>query len=69
MQEDCFWFTEKDEDGDDIVRAMCIECHKKKNVGMFWPGKVQGYGDYDLNCAICETSIYKREDDEAKTAS
>lgn len=69
MREDCFWFTEQDKDGDDIVRAMCTKCHREKGIGMFWLGSIQGYGDYDLNCAVCETPIYKREEDETKTAS
>ena len=64
VQEDSYWFVE-----DDVVKAMCAECASKisKQNLWFWEGSVRGYGDYDLNCSVCEDHpIYLRNENDTK---
>jgi len=42
--------------------AMCLNCHKTHEFGWFWPGKIKGYGNYDLKCSICGEWINKKKD-------
>ncbi len=64
MQEDCYWYL--DESSEPRIVAKCVECNKKDNLGWFWNGKKIGYGDYDLNCSICNKVIYKKDEKEQK---
>jgi len=70
IQNDSYWYTEKDSNDEEIVKAMCVECHKLKlkelktnTFGWYW-SKSKGYGDYDLKCSVCESDIYLRGKDE-----
>lgn len=55
----CYYFLK-----DDIVKAMCSECHllNKSIVSWQWNGGVFGYGDNDIMCSICGKTIYKHEE-------
>jgi len=64
MKNDCYWFASEKEGK---MCAMCVNCHKEKKFGWFWPGSEVGYGDYDLQCEICKHPIYQRELNEAET--
>lgn len=58
IQKDCWIYIKE---GDNHMSAKCSECHKKDATGWYWPGESKGYGDYDVNCAICGEPINKRE--------
>jgi hypothetical protein len=64
IREDCFWFV-----ADEQVKAMCVPCHRERKENFwFYPGKEKGYGDYDLQCAVCGRDIYKRADSDSNSA-
>jgi hypothetical protein len=62
VQEDCYFFV--DENIPENIRpmsALCVECHKNKEVGWFWEGSSRGYYIYDIKCSVCGKDIYKIE--------
>jgi len=59
---DCYWYVdERIPEAERKMMAMCAKCHKSHGFGWFWEGSALGYGDYDLKCSICETTIHQRE--------
>lgn len=58
-KEDCYFAVDNDSD---IIKAICVECHEKNEIGWFWNGKELGYGNYDLNCHFCNKIINKKEE-------
>lgn len=71
IQEDCCFYAAGEEDQpfeEKRIRAMCMECYGKLGYpkGLWnWPGKTQGYGDYDLRCSMdgCDNIIHQRSDE------
>lgn len=60
-----YWYTDHSiEEKNRVIKVMCVECYNlnKSNTleTWFWPGEEKGYGDYDLNCSICNQEIYKK---------
>ena len=63
-KEDCYWYVNKNASGEEFMKAMCLRCHEKNNdAGWFWQGSNLGYGDYDLQCNICNHIIYQRKNE------
>jgi hypothetical protein len=63
VKEPSYWYESQQK-----MKAACVECKKKHSLkGFFWPGHLYGYGDYDLNCSICNKELHKR-DNEAETS-
>ena len=63
MGENCYFFTEKRQDGEEYMTARCVPCHEKnqKQPGWFWPGELKGYGPYDIICTSCGKKIHSTE--------
>ena len=59
---DCYWYIKEEK-----MVAACVECNNQELKSWFWAGSEQGYGDYDLECSICQKIIHKRNN-ETKTA-
>lgn len=59
IQKNCYWIVDDAEDPK--MKAICTKCHKIKKIGWFWDGEKKGYGDYDLNCDVCNEIINKRD--------
>jgi hypothetical protein len=53
-----FWIDNSLNEEDQIVVAICEECQKtqKKENAWFWK---DGYGNFDVNCHICNCFIKK----------
>jgi hypothetical protein len=68
IQEDCFYYIESGVLLEEArIRAACVECKLQNKIPgdpMFWPGKVKGYGDYDLYCSLCNRPINVRKKDD-----
>jgi hypothetical protein len=62
MKKDCYWFVDKTNPEEQTIQAMCLDCHRTNQLGWFWNGERQGYGDYDLFCSICNKPIYIRRE-------
>ena len=68
--EDCYFFVEGEKEGEQIIRCLCLECHKTKfRMGWFYNAKRQGYGPFDYKCAKCEKIIFKGNQDEENQAN
>ena len=50
----CYFYV-----SDGIIKALCIECHKNKKEGWFWPG---GFGDEEIKCSVCNKIINAKKD-------
>ena len=62
IQEDSFWWHDTSlPEEEQCMRGLCVKCATERGIGMFWPGKRMGYGNYDLNCFLCNTPIYLRD--------
>lgn len=69
VKKSCYWWVDPllSEDKKKFV-AICEECYKNvkeenpsiKN-SWYWDGTKLGYGNYDLSCHFCNTSIHKAE--------
>lgn len=70
IQKDCFFYIESGVKYEDSrIRAACIECKNKlPSDPMFWSGSLNGYGDYDLYCSICNKPIYVRDENDDTTS-
>jgi hypothetical protein len=63
MSAPCFWYVNEEK-----VTAICVTCQQEHKIeGWYWPGDEKGYGDYDLDCFLCKTTIHKREDETQTT--
>ncbi len=72
LQANSYWYKEKDERGEEILRVMCVGCFNehvydkdKVEIISFWNGAKMGYGDYDCWCSICDNAINIREEKNA----
>ncbi|MHA1949719.1 MAG: hypothetical protein ACW99G_06985 [Candidatus Thorarchaeota archaeon] len=71
IQEDSYWYVDKNNIGQQSMQAMCMNCREEfknaeKEFGWKWEGTKLGYGDYDLSCALCKKVIYQREQNDNK---
>lgn len=67
MSKDCYWYVDaRLEKPKQTMKSMCTECHKTHNFGWFWLGSIRGYGNYDLDCAICGTILHRQEQEQEK---
>jgi len=42
------------------IVTVCTDCLKTNDENAyFWQGSVKGYGNYDLECSLCQKSINK----------
>ena len=60
IKKSCYFITDEKQ----IIRAICEKCTSKSpenQRGWFWNGQKSGYGDYDLNCFLCDDVIHKRD--------
>lgn len=57
------WYVHGDDDipyHKRVVTAACIDCAKEQNIeGMYWEAE-KGYGDYDLDCKICNKPLHRQ---------
>lgn len=67
---DCYWYIDgRVPENERKMLACCTECYKNNKLidekgnkaGWFWQGSIRGYGDYDLNCSICNKIINLRK--------
>jgi len=58
---DCYFYNDHG-----VIKAMCLKCHAKLKKGWHWPSS-EGYGKFDVICAICGYVIYKKEDGDTTT--
>ncbi|RDJ35541.1 MAG: hypothetical protein DWQ19_12045 [Crenarchaeota archaeon] len=64
MSQPCIWYVKEE-----TIVAACLTCGKEHDLkGWYWAGDVRGYGDYDLECSICQEIIHKKEENENKTS-
>lgn len=68
-KEDCYWFMIKENDGNKYVKPICVECVEKdkelkEKKGWFWEGSKLGYGNYNLNCFVCNKIINEKGENE-----
>lgn len=62
-QEDSYWWRDTSlPESQQKMRGLCEKCHYDRGIGVYWPGKTAGYGDYDLYCFFCKRPIYIREE-------
>lgn len=65
IKQDSYWQLEGEGEKAEI-KAICVICFKKSNLGgWFWGGRL-GYGNYDLFCSSCGNAIYIRGENESK---
>lgn len=53
-----FWIDNSLKEENQIIIAICEECQKKEKKENAWFWK-DGYGNFDVNCHICNTYINK----------
>ena len=46
------------------MSVLCTNCYEKNPLGWYWPGKLKGYGHFDVKCTICNAFVNKIEEDE-----
>lgn len=64
MSEDCYWFVDNPSE---TIKALCVECNKNASKkGWFWKGSEIGYGNYNLNCSVCDKILHKENLNEQK---
>lgn len=58
MKKNCYWYVDSRLPPEQqVVSAMCEECHKTHKFGAFWPA-VRGYGQWKVNCKLCKAVIF-----------
>lgn len=62
IQEDCYFYIDENTIKEKkTMSVLCINCYEKNPAGWHWPGKVRGYGPFDVNCTICNAFVNKIE--------
>jgi len=56
MKKNCYWYS-KVINGEEVMKACCVECNNPDTTSFFWYGEELGYGDYDLFCSKCNEPI------------
>ena len=56
MALDCYFIIA---DENSPIVTVCTDCLKNTENAYFWHGSVKGYGNYDLNCSLCQNQINK----------
>ena len=64
MKKNCYWYVDSRLPRDQqVVSAMCEECHKTNNFGAFWSAS-RGYGKWKVDCKLCNTVIFDETGEE-----
>ena len=65
IQEDCYFYIDENTVKENkAMSVLCVNCHEKNPLGWYWPGKLKGYGHFNVNCTVCNAFVNKIEEDE-----